>query len=168
MRQPSIWKGALAGFVGGLAASWAMGEVHKQVLKLLGGENSQNQSEDPTVEDPTVKVARSVARPILHRELNASEKKIAGPIVHFAFGSSVAAAYGVAAEFTPAITAGKGMAFGSAVWLGAHVTALPALGLAQPITQSKPSSEVAEFVAHLLYGGLTELIRSRLRSFSRG
>jgi hypothetical protein len=163
MRQPSIWKGAVAGFVGGLAASWAMGEVHKQVLKLLGGENSQNQSEDPTV-----KVARSVARPILCRELNASEKKIAGPVVHFAFGSSVAAAYGVAAEFTAEVIAGRGMAFGSAVWLGAHITALPALGLAPPITESEPSSEVAEFVAHLLYGGLTELIRSRLRSFSRG
>jgi putative membrane protein len=163
MRQPSIWKGAVAGFVGGLAASWAMGEVHKQVSKVLGGENSQNQSEDPTV-----KVARALARPILHRDLNASEKKIAGPVVHFAFGSSVAAAYGLAAEFTPEVTTGKGMAFGSAVWLGAHVTALPALGLAPPITESKPASEVAEFVAHLLYGGLTELIRSRLRSFSRG
>lgn len=85
--------------------------------------------------------------------------------MHYAFGSSVAAVYGAAAEYASAVTKGLGLPFGAAVWLGAHAITVPALGLSPPVTQSTPSAEIAEFLAHLLYGGVTELVRSRFRRF---
>lgn len=157
-----MWKGLAAGWAGGLAASWAMGHAHRLVLDLAGGGNLQRQSEDATV-----KVARAVSSPVLNRELTPAEAEPLGPVVHYAFGSSVAAAYGIAAELWPAVTAGMGIPFGAAVWLGAHVVVVPALGLAPPVTRSTASFELAEFVAHLVYGGVAELIRSRLRSLSQ-
>lgn len=153
-----MWKGLVSGFAGGLAGSWAMGLVHGPTVKLLGGNQKQ------PGEDPTVKVARAVSSKIFDHRLTRSETKMAGPMVHYAFGSSVAAVYGAIAEVAPAVSAGGGIPFGVAVWLGAHVIALPALGLAPPVTRSDTPSEVAEFVAHLLYGGLTELVRSGVRS----
>ncbi|MBV9157870.1 MAG: DUF1440 domain-containing protein [Acidobacteriaceae bacterium] len=158
-KRRSILRALVAGAAAGLAASWALGQTHGLVLRLIGAENSQQ-----TSEDPTVIVARAIARPILRRDFNASEKKIAGSIVHYAFGASMATAYSVAAEFFPPITFGKGVPFGAALWVGAHVIAVPAFGLAPPITHSKTSSETAEFVAHLSYGAVTELIRAPLRS----
>jgi putative membrane protein len=163
MDRPAIWKGLLAGFAGGLAASWAMGQTNGLLLKLMRNKPAQQQAEDSTE-----KTAKAVSRRLIGRELTPEQAKAAGPVVHFAFGSSVAAVYGAAAEYAPAVTRGFGLPFGAAVWLGAHVITVPALGLSPPVTQSTPSAEVAEFLAHLVYGGLTELIRSRLRRLPRG
>jgi uncharacterized membrane protein YagU involved in acid resistance len=49
--------------------------------------------------------------------------------------------------------------FGVAVWLGAHVIMVPALGLAAPPTRQPPLKEAFEFVSHLVYGAVTELAR---------
>ena len=158
MSRPSIWKGLAAGLVGGLAGSWIMSQAYALATKAIEGEKPQ-ESED----DPTAKVASAV----LHRELRPSEKGPAKSIVHYAFGATVAAGYGVLAEYEPSITAGRGAAFGAMIWLGAHVIALPALRLSPPIWESRASSEAAEFVAHLVYGGSAELLRSGLRSLPR-
>ena len=42
----------------------------------------------------------------------------------------VGALYGAAAEIVPRVTTAFGLPFGVAVWLGAHVIVVPALGLA--------------------------------------
>jgi putative membrane protein len=158
MDRPAIWKGLLAGFAGGLAASWAMGQTNGLLLKLMRNKPMQQEGEDSTE-----KTAKAVSRGLLGRELTEDQAKAAGPVVHYVFGSSAAALYGAATEYAPAATAGFGLPFGAAVWLGAHVIAVPALGLSPPVTQSPPSTEVAELLAHLLYGGVTELVRSRVR-----
>jgi putative membrane protein len=53
--------------------------------------------------------------------------------------------------------------FGVAVWLGAHVIVVPALGLAPPPTRRPLGKEAVEFVLHLVYGAVTELGRRQLR-----
>ena len=159
VERTSIYKAIAVGLASGLAASWAMGQTHRAILNRVGNGSSHEQSEDPTL-----KVARAVSLPVLDRELTQQEKETAGPLVHYAFGSSMAAAYAVAAEFLPSVTAGEGIPFGAAVWLAAHVIAVPALGLTPPISQSSVPSEFAEFLAHLSYGAVTEFLRSRLRS----
>src|SRR5205823_6076468 len=156
--RPTIWKGLLAGVAGGLAASWAMGQTNGLLLKLMGSEGAQQQGEDSTE-----KTAKAVVRGVSGHELTPEQAKAAGPVVHYAFGSTVAATYGAVAEYAPVVTSGFGLPFGAAVWLGAHVITVPALGLSPPVTQSTAPAEFAEFVAHLVYGGLTELVRSGLR-----
>jgi uncharacterized membrane protein YagU involved in acid resistance len=125
---------------------------------------SETQSpRDGNEEDSTVKAASAVSHIVLSRELRPDEKTMAGTAVHYAFGTLVGAGYGLAAEYRPAAQAGWGTLFGAAVWLGAHVITVPALGLAQPVTHSTPRKEAAEFGAHLVYGAVAESIRRFLR-----
>jgi putative membrane protein len=114
-------------------------------------------------EDSTVKAATAVSQCIFRHELSKQQKKIAAPAVHYGFGTSVGAIYGALVESRHVMRAGWGLPLGAAVWLGAHVIAVPALGLSEPITRSEPGSEAAEFGAHLLYGVTVESVRSLLR-----
>ena len=83
--------------------------------------------------------------------------------MHYGFGANVAAIYGTTAELAPPVSTGWGIPFGAAVWLGAHVITVPALGLSEPITHSAPRAEAVEFGAHLVYGAVAEGLRRFLR-----
>jgi uncharacterized membrane protein YagU involved in acid resistance len=54
---------------------------------------------------------------------------------------------------------------GAAVWLGAHVVAVPALGLSEPITKSPMTQEAGEFGAHIVYGTVSEGLRRATRTY---
>lgn len=103
------------------------------------------------------------SRTVFHHKLTLDQKKIAGPTVHYGFGANVAAIYGTTAELAPLVSTGWGIPFGAAVWLGAHVITVPALGLSEPITHSAPRAEAVEFGAHLVYGAVAEGLRRFLR-----
>jgi putative membrane protein len=118
----------------------------------------------PDKEDSTVKTASAISRAIFHHELTADQKKVAGPTVHYAFGTTMAALYGVLVELRPSTRLGWGLPFGAAVWLGAHVITVPALGLSEPVNRSAPPAEGAEFAAHLIYGAVSEGLRRLLRN----
>ena len=147
--------GLLAGAAGGFIACFAMSKFHALFHKTEQDEEQQ--------EDSTVKTASAVSRTLFHHELTPQQKKIAGPAVHYGFGASIATIYGAAVEILPVLRIGWGMPFGTAVWLGAHVTAVPALGLSEPVTRSKFRREAVEFGAHLVYGAAVEGIRRLLR-----
>ena len=153
-----MWRGVVAGLVGGVIAAGAMSVAHKMAGSLTGAAQKPppDQREE---EDSTVKVADGMARWILQRPLTENEKPLASNLVHYAFGASVGALYGGVATFVPRVTAGVGLPFGVAVWLGAHVIAVPALGLAEPPTRRPRSEEGLEFALHLVYGVVTELVR---------
>jgi len=114
-------------------------------------------------EDSTVKTASVLSRRVFHHELTPEEKQLAGPIVHYAFGSVVGATYALAVERDESLRGGWGLPFGFAVWLGAHAIAVPALGLAKAVTASQPRQEAMEFGAHLVYGATVEGIRRLIR-----
>jgi putative membrane protein len=153
-----LWKGLAAGVVAGLVAAWVMGQFHQVASRAPG-------MPEPAAgaEDSTEQTAAAVSERLFHHTLSPAEKKTAGPIVHYAFGGSVAGLYGAAAEIAPAVTKGLGAPFGAAVWLGAHVITVPALGLSKPITRSPAPTEAVEFAAHLVYGAVTEALRRLLR-----
>ena len=163
--QMRIWRGMLGGFVGGVIAAGAMSVVHKS----LGGIGIGSPQKKPPApdshqdEDATVKVADGIARWLLRRPLPEDKKPLAGNLVHYAFGGSVGALYGGVATVVPRVTAAVGLSFGVAVWLGAHVITVPALGLAAPPTRRPRSKEGLEFVLHLVYGAVTELVRRLAR-----
>lgn len=156
---PNAGRGLLAGAAGGLIACFAMSQFHELFHKAEPGEEQQ--------EDSTVKTASAVSRTVFHHELTSQQKKIAGPVVHYGFGTSIATIYGGAVEILPVLRIGWGMPFGAAVWLGAHVMAVPALGLSESMTRSTPRREVVEFGAHLVYGAAVEGIRGLLRCTGR-
>lgn len=151
-----VGKGCAAGMAGGLLASFVMTTVNSAVQRVVS-------APPPQGEDSTVKTATALSRSVLHKDLTPRQKQTAGPIVHYTFGTSVAAAYGAAAEFAPAACAGYGTVFGLAVWLGAHVLTVPALGLSEPITSSSPRKEAPELAAHIAYGLVVEAVRRSVR-----
>jgi putative membrane protein len=152
-------RGALVGLVAGLLAAGAMSLAHRGVEQALPKPTAQA-AQQP--EDATVKVASAILR-LGGRTLAENEKPTAGTIVHYAFGASVGAIYGALAELAPRITAGIGLPFGLAVWLGAHVITVPALGLAEPPTRRPVGKEAEELGLHLVYGLTTEIVRRLLR-----
>ena len=159
-----VWRGVIAGLVGGVIAAGAMSVVHKGLASIIPGAPQQTSAADQQQdEDATVKVADGIARRLLNRPLPEDKKPLAGNLVHYAFGGGVGAFYGGVAAAVPRVTMGMGLPFGVAVWLGAHVIAVPALGLAEPPTRRPPAKEALEPILHLVYGGVTELVRRLVR-----
>jgi putative membrane protein len=148
----NLWKGCLAGVAAGLLASFVMSRIYSVSRNFMP-------PVAPKGEDSTVKTASAVSEAVFHHELTDREKKLVGPAVHYTFGTLMGALFGVAAELTGIIRAGWGTSFGLAVWLGAHVITVPALGLSKPVTASEPRMEAIEFSAHLVYGAVLETVR---------
>jgi putative membrane protein len=170
MRDSCVWKGVLAGAVGGLVASWAMNEVHLVVNKARNqqragrkhqGSGGQNKPEDS--EPATVQAAEAISRGLAGHELTESEKQVAGPAVHYAFGALNGALYGAIAEFSPSARVGAGALFGAGLWLAADELAVPAFGLAKAPTEYPASTHAEALASHLVYGLTTEGMRYGIR-----
>ena len=158
-RRRKVWKGLAAGIAAGLAASWTMSQFHALATTLPGMPTPESRQD----EDSTVKTASAISEGVFRHALTEDEKKVAGPAVHYAFGAGVGGVYGALAEMAPLVTRGAGMPFGVAVWLGAHVIAVPALGFSKPVTESPLPVEAGELAAHLVYGAVVEFLRRSLR-----
>jgi uncharacterized membrane protein YagU involved in acid resistance len=161
-------KGLLAGAAAGLIAAWVMNQFQsgwsKASEKLKSGEQNeasqseqkQNQAEQ---EDATMKAAGKLAHAVLGRELSKDEKKKAGPLVHYAFGTFSGAMYGLVGEFLPLARIGFGTAFGAALFLVADELTVPALGLSGKATEAPLSSHFYALSSHLVYGASAEAVR---------
>jgi putative membrane protein len=110
-----------------------------------------------------VKAAAGITGWLLRRPLPENMKPLAGHLVHYAFGGGVGTFYGAVATVASRVTMALGLPFGVAVWLGAHVIMVPALGLAAPPTRQPPAKEAMEFFLHLVYGAVTESVRRLIR-----
>lgn len=180
LREGDVLKGVAAGLVGGLVAAWVMSEfqtIWSKLSEQLSGEGEGSEEGSPSEEgrgdgekseeqeEPaTVKAAEAISENVLSHELTKSEKKVAGPAMHYGFGSTMGALYGGVAEAWPGATLGAGTLFGSAVWLGADELAVPALGLSRSPTEHPPSTHIYALVSHIVFGATTESVRALLRS----
>jgi putative membrane protein len=167
--ERKVWKGLVAGLIGGLVASWTMNRFQDAWLKLSeNGRSSASgrspQSEEAKQDDTTVRTASAISESIFGHELSKTEKKIAGPAVHYALGTGVGGLYGAVAEVVPDVTMGSGLPFGVAFWLVVDETAVPVLGLSKPPTEYPASTHVYALVSHVVYGLTAELVRRNLRN----
>ena len=172
-----VVKGLAAGLVGGLVASWTMNrfqdvwtKVAESMKESQGngstkqgnkGEGEQSSGEQ---EDATVKAASAISEGIFDHKLTKSEKKVAGPAVHYAFGTSVGGLYGAVAELAPEVTAGAGLPFGAAFWLVADETAVPLLGLSKGPTEYPLGTHAYALASHFVYGLTAEVVRRAVRN----
>jgi hypothetical protein len=175
--QAEALKGAAAGLAAGLAATWVMTRFQSLSGKLAQAQekdeprNPQHSAargksestEGKKGEDATVKAADKLARGLFHHPLSRREKKIAGPAMHYGFGTLTGVAYGVLAEIAPGVTRGAGAPFGTAVWLGADEVAVPAFGLSGPPWEHPATVHARALAAHLVYGVTAEGVRRLVR-----
>lgn len=161
-------KGLLAGAAAGLVAAWAMNQFQSAWSKASeqlqsGGQENQSQNaqgqDQEEKEDATMKAAGKLAQATLGRNLSKQEKKKAGPVVHYLFGTFAGAVYGLVGEYLPPARVGFGTAFGATLFLLADELAVPALGLSGSATEAPLSSHLYGLFSHLVYGASAEGIR---------
>jgi hypothetical protein len=96
----NAWKGLVAGVVGGVVASWTMDRFQYWWLSFAARDErglQQAPSKEGNREEPaTVKTASAISEGLFGHSLTAREKEIAGPVVHYAVGTTAGAVYGLA------------------------------------------------------------------------
>ena len=73
-------------------------------------------------------------------------------LVSFIFSILSGVAYGALVEFFPPVALGSGLAFGFAVWLGAHEFVMPWIGLTPPVWDLPANEQLAECFGHMFWG----------------
>jgi putative membrane protein len=161
----SAWKGLAAGIVGGVVASWAMDRFQYWWLSFGGGDELQLQQapSDHREEPATVKTASAISEEVFGHSLTDREREIAGPIVHYAVGTTAGAVYGLAAEYEPDVTIFAGIPFGAAFCMVVDEGALPLLGLAKGPTAYPISTHAYALASHLVFGLTAEVVRRAVR-----
>lgn len=161
----SAWKGLVAGVVGSVVASWAMDRFQYWWLSFGGDDELQLQQarSDHQEEPATVKTASAISEGVFGHSLTDREKEIAGPIVHYAVGTTAGAVYGVAAEYEPDVTTLAGIPFGAAFCMVVDEGALPLLGLAKGPAAYPISTHAYALASHLVFGLTAEVVRSTVR-----
>ena len=155
-RKEKVYKGLVAGALGGLAASWIMPRFQRFLSRTLEGEPNPHKGEG---EDATVKTARAVSSKVLDHELTEPEKKKAGPLVHYAYGTGIGALYGCLAQKYGITQSGFGSAYGAAAWVLGDEVAVPALGLSKKPTEIPIGKQFQMLAAHVVYGVTLEGVR---------
>jgi hypothetical protein len=178
-----VWKGLAAGVVGGLVASAVMNEFQALWSRLAEGvERShgaqslqqgspqqgvgrelRERGSDDEEDDAPERLANAISVGLTGRELTGREKEKAGTALHYAYGVSMGALYGAAAELAPDVTSGAGLPFGAAVWITADEGVVPLLGLSKSPTEYPLSIHAYALASHLVYGLTTEAVRRAVR-----
>jgi len=134
--ERSLAKGLLAGLAAGIIATAA-----KTVAEKIYPPRSRR---DP---GPTTALAN----------------KSSADGIHWGFGMTAGAAYGVLAEFYPAATSREGVNFGLTLLALTQETTLPAAGLAAPIKPETTREKTSEIASHIIFGLVTETVRRTVR-----
>jgi len=183
-READVLKGLAAGMVGGLVASIVMNQFQKILSKMITGEERshgaqslqtgaphsgagqmlENRGEEDSDDDAAERLANTIAVGLFDRGLTKSEKDTAGTAFHYAYGISMGAAYGAAAEILPETTTGAGIPFGALIWIGADEVVVPLLGLSKPSNEYPLSVHASALASHLVYGLTTEAVRRMIRN----
>jgi putative membrane protein len=173
-----MWKGLVAGAVGGAVGSLAMNRFQAAVSRLFErpeqhprkrerarqaqGWKEHRERRGGEEENATVKAAAAVADAV-GVALPEDAKQPVGNAMHYAFGIATGAAYGAAAEAWPGVTACEGTAFAAVLWLTADEIAIPALKLSKRPGEYPLRVHAMGLASHLVYGFTTELVRRAFR-----
>jgi hypothetical protein len=163
MRGGDVMKGALAGAAAGLLASFVMNQFQavwsKAEEELTGGEDDGDGGEPATI-----KAADKAARAATGHPLPEQAREPAGQAVHYTTGVVLGAIYGGLAEITPAVTAGFGAAYGTAVNLVLDEAIVPALGLGPSPFKTPLKIHAYGAASHSVFGLVLEIGRRLIRA----
>jgi hypothetical protein len=179
----NLLKGLAAGLVGGLVAAAVMNQFQKVLGKIMMGEEKSHGAQslqegspehgigralyehgkDDADDDSAERLANAVSVGLTGRELTKDEKDLGATTFHYAFGASMGAVYGAAADALPAVTAGAGIPYGALIWLGADEGVVPLIGLSKTPEKYPASVHASALASHLVYGLSLEMTRKAVR-----
>jgi uncharacterized membrane protein YagU involved in acid resistance len=88
-------------------------------------------------------------------------------VLHFGFGATAGAAFGVIAPKSLVVRVPAGMAYGAAIWGVSYMGWVPALGIMPPADRDRRDRQAVMLAAHLIYGtALAVMIGPRVREAS--
>lgn len=145
-------KGAAAGVVGTAVLSLGM-HYGPPLLRKAGLMQPPPQGGG---EEPTEKLAVTVADTVADAQLDDATKHAAGRAIHWGYGALWGAVYGAAEHELRWPTPLAGIAFGGLVGTVAS-TVVPAMRLAPPPTEQPVEQTAMMSALHLLYGEATAL-----------
>ena len=148
--QRSLAKGMLAGLIGGIVATAA-----KSVGEKIFPPRTHGEPEPPDV----------LAEKVAGHSLTPAQKVVASETIHWGFGALAGAVYGGLAEYYPAATQKEGASFGLALAALTHEQALPIMGLSADPKDQTTREHTSEMATHIVYGVVTEIVRSSVRRF---
>jgi hypothetical protein len=133
----AIARGLLAGTIG----TAAMTAYQTAVAKARESESS----------DTPAKVGERIIQGVLEREVPAQRKQLLNEAMHWSYGTSWGAVYGVLRGSSGASALRLGTAFGLGVW-SASLAHLPAMKLAPPVWEQPPAEVALDASYHIVYG----------------
>ncbi|MEH3158576.1 MAG: DUF1440 domain-containing protein [Sphingomonas taxi] len=147
--------GAVAGVIAGAVASFAMDRFQAAASALMPSDGGDD-------EPATEKAADAAATAVTGHEVPDAAKPLAGQSVHYALGVGLGVAYGIAAEFRPAVTIGFGAAFGLGTATLLDEAAVPAVGLSDAPWKAPLSTTLYGYMSHLVFGWTAEIVRRQV------
>jgi hypothetical protein len=166
---------AVGGLVAGAVGTACMDTVRYFRYRRGGGTDSFSQWEFPPVEswdkapDPG-QIGKRLIEGFTQRELPDRWAWPTSTVMHWAYGSSAAAGYGIVAGSVPrtrrrqGVPAWYGLPFGATVWASSYVV-LPQAGLYKQIWEYDAKTLADDLTAHLAYGagtGITFWLLSKI------
>jgi hypothetical protein len=148
-----------AGLLAGAVGTVGLDTVQYLRYRRKGGQDSPLSWEFAPVDSwesapAPGQVAKRVIEGFTQRKLSDRWAFPVSTAMHWAYGSSAAAAYGVLAGSLRRPRAAYGLPFGAAVWASSYVL-LPEAGLYKPIWQYDAKTLAGDLSGHLAYGAGT-------------
>jgi uncharacterized membrane protein YagU involved in acid resistance len=168
-----MFKGIVAGAIGGLVGTWAMSEVQRGWTRVIDGgvpesaggkHDARDWQERSERQNSNELAAQALGSFLIGRCLTREELRFAAPLMHYSFGAALGAVYGAYSERRRTHASGAG--FGTTVWLAADEIAMPLLGLSDATTRRPLEMHLQSLFAHLVFGAVTEMARRVIRAQS--
>ncbi|MDV6375825.1 DUF1440 domain-containing protein [Deinococcus arenicola] len=169
-KRPQPLRGILVGAVAGMAGAYLKSAAEPPLQTLTEHYFPPTNAEklmigaDPTGRIdhmPPAEMIEAAAQATGH-EISKGQKLAAQQMVHYTLGAGLGAAYGLLAEYQPAVTRGAGVPAGAVMYVLTHGSAVPATGFQNPPWKLPLSAVLWEAGSHLVFGLGVELGRRAL------
>ena len=140
----------------GIVAAFAM----QQFLSLWHSKKGRQLQEGAFGLDreADINAAQGLWQFLFGKNLAESEAITVARVMHYGYSAAASAGYAVSVHKNPVFQTGFGTVYGAVLWLVGDEIAITLMRLSDPRSKTKTSHAVA-FVAHLVFGSVTELCR---------
>lgn len=169
-REIKLLGGVAAGMIAGVVAMWVLDkyqqgalEATRRVEGATGADPFLSRQQEEQLQEQHrahADTARRITKSATGKKLSRAQQQNGAMVVRYAAGALAGAAYGLTAEFLPAVRRWYGMGYSKAIFLGGTEPLLPWLGLG---SGQKVQVTPAGLPAPLIFGAALETTRRFLR-----